>query len=279
MTFALGLLLVASLAWCGLDVARKVLGTKLGALPLLVALSVGHAAVLAAGLALTGWPAIAPGFYLPAAGSVALNIAGNLLFLRAVTVSPFATVMPLLSLVPVGATLAAWLVLGEVPSLQQGSGIALIVAAAWVIAKPAEGKLGGEPGVWPMFAVAGCWALVASCDKAASGASSPAFHALTIYAGMAAVLLPVLVWRRTPLTAAPGTVPWLVFGIAAGLLAIVTQFAAMQDLLVGLVEAVKRMVGLVVAVLVGRFAFGEPVGPARLAAIAAMGVGTALLLL
>ena len=279
------LLLLSSLAWSGLDVSRKVLAGRLDALPLVVALSLGQGLVLVAGLAATGFGPIAPAFYAPAAGSVVLNVIGNMLFVRSVAVSPFATVVPLLALVPVGATLAALAVLGEVPTARQFGGILMIVAAAWVVAKPPAGTLGREPGVWPMLGVAACWALVGPLDKAATLASSPACQAATIYVGVAALLLPVLVFRRRPAPPAypppsrGATALWLVIGTVTGVVAIVAQFAAMQALLVGLVEAVKRMIGLLAAVLVGRFAFGEAIGKERLAAIAVMGVGTALLLL
>lgn len=287
MTMAtLALLLLSSLAWSGLDAARKALGATAPAIPVVVALGLGQAALLAGWLAVTGLPALAPAFWWACAGSVALNVAGNFLFIRALALSPFSLTVPLLALTPVLSTGVAAAMLGEVPGPRQLAGIALIVGGAIGLQLPAEGGLRGlvaamraEPGARLMLGVVACWAVVGPFDKTATLASSPAFHGMAVNLGMGLALVPALLrpgQGLRPLAARPGL---LLVACAVGVVAILAQFEVMRHALVSLVEAVKRMIGMLMAVAVGRLAFGEPVGGRKLAAIAVMCGGTALLLL
>jgi drug/metabolite transporter (DMT)-like permease len=284
---AILLLVTSSLAWAGFDAARKALGKHLTPVPMLVGLCLGHALPLAAWLAWRGVPPVAAGYVLPALASIALNVAGNWLFLAAVARSPLSLTVPLLALTPVGAACVAGVMLGEWPGPRQAAGIAAIVAGALALQLPPGGSpktllsaLRAEPGVPLMGLVAACWALVGPFDKLATQASSAAFHGCVLYAGVGLVLLPWLARDaagRRLLTAPPAWLP-LALASAVGLLALVTQLLVMQQLMVSLVEAVKRMVGLVMAVAVGALAFGEPVHRRQLGAIAGMGVGLWLLL-
>jgi multidrug transporter EmrE-like cation transporter len=57
------------------------------------------------------------------------------------------------------------------------------------------------------------------------------------------------------------------------------QLAALQTVWVSVVETVKRTIGNLSAVVVGRVAFGEAIGPRKLAAVVMMAGGVALILL
>lgn len=281
-----GLLLLSSLAWSALDAARKELGRTIPAIPLVVGLGYGHALILAGGVMALGVPAIGPAFWWACAGSTVANVVGNVLFVRALAVSPFSLTVPLLALTPVMSTGVAMDMLGEVPGPRQLAGIGLIVAGALFLQAPPTSGLRGllaavreEPGARLMLVVAACWAFAGPFDKAAMQASSPTFHALAVNLAMSTALLPALLrpgQGPRPLAARPGL---LLVACLVGVVAVVTQFLAMQHAMVSLVEAMKRMIGMVMAVLVGRLAFQEPVGGRKLAAIGVMCAGTALLLL
>ena len=64
----------------------------------------------------------------------------------------------------------------------------------------------------------------------------------------------------------------------AGGAAVGRRLVAIQGLFVGAVETIKRAAGLLVALVVGRLAFEEHVGPARIAGALLMGIGTALII-
>lgn len=280
------LLLVSSLAWAGLDAARKALGATVSALPLVVALGAGQALLLLGYIAATEPPRIGPDFWWGWAVSVGLNVAGNLLFIKALARSPLSQMVPLLALTPVLAAGVAAVVLGEYPGARQLAGIGLIVVGAIALQLPPGGgpcelaaSLRAEPGVRLMLGVVACWAVVGPFDKVATLASSPAFHGMAVNLGMAVAVLPAL--RRDARGFGPlAARPWLLLGACVvGVVAILAQFEALRHTFVSLVEAVKRVIGMLMAVLIGRLVFGEPVGPGKLAAIGVMCAGTVLLLL
>ena len=57
------------------------------------------------------------------------------------------------------------------------------------------------------------------------------------------------------------------------------QFVALRLTLVGLVEALKRAIGMFFAVAVGRFAFEEPLTTGKVAGVVLMSAGVALIVL
>ncbi len=86
---ALALTVLSSLGWAGFDATRKALSERLDAVPLVVLLMVGQLPFFGAWMAYEGGGlTIGSGFYAPAVGSVALNVAANLLFVTAVRISP-----------------------------------------------------------------------------------------------------------------------------------------------------------------------------------------------
>ena len=106
--------LAASLAFAGLDAARKHLTAHIPPLTLGLLLSLGMAPVFSA-VALASavqWPR--PGYLGPALASLAFNLTGNILFLVALGRGPVSAVVPLLALAPAaGALVGVWL-LGDV---------------------------------------------------------------------------------------------------------------------------------------------------------------------
>lgn len=87
----------------------------------------GQIPILALVVALSDDVRMTSGYWLPGVVDVALGIGANLMFVAAVRRSPLSMMIPLLALVPVLTTLAAAVVLGEIPSLRQLSGTGLIV--------------------------------------------------------------------------------------------------------------------------------------------------------
>lgn len=287
------LTLVCALAWSGLDWVRKSLGGRLDGRALVAWLGLGQG--LAAGLWLLAQPAPWPpgSYWLPGVGSMLLNVLGNVLFIAALQRAPYGLGVPLVALSPAFATAFAVPLVGEVPQARVLGGILLIVAGAVGIGLVAQARESQQAldeaarqrrrqGLLMMLGVALVWALVAPLDKLASQAAGPAWHGLLLNWGMS---LGVLGWLL--LSAGPrgmGTalaVPQalrlpLVGGMALGGLACLSQFAAMALVLVGVVEAIKRMVGMLCALALGRFLYQEPVGWGEGAAVLLMGAGLVL---
>lgn len=287
---ALLLALGTSLAWAGFDATRKALTPHVPAVPLVALFCLGQVPFFALWLALDGIPEIKEGYILAGVVTVVLNIAANLLFVRAVFLSPLSVTIPLLSLTPVFTALIAMPLMGERPLPLQWMGILAVVGGAFCInADPGDLRhpvrllrsLVRERGALFMAAVALLWSLSSTVDKMGLERSSAPLHALVQVGGVAAGMLLVLALqgRLSSLGSVrkrPGTfAATILFAVTAlGL-----QLLAYSLLFVSIVEAIKRAVGMSAALVIGRLTFGERIGLLRIVAVLVMGAGTALILL
>lgn len=208
-------------------------------------------------------------YVLPGSLCVALNVIAGVLFVRSLALSPFSRTIPLLSLSPVFAALGGAVVLREIPTITQGSGIALAVFGALLInADRASGRLWGpfravyqERGSFLMVLVAVAWAFTLVLDKECLNHSEPAAHATIQNLGVALVLLLVLVLsgstgRLKPLRKEGGP---LLLAAVLGCSALGFQLVALKLVFAAVVETIKRGVGVVASVVVGRVLFAEPI--------------------
>jgi drug/metabolite transporter (DMT)-like permease len=290
---ATAFLLVAgcALGWAGLDVLRKVLATHLSPLAVVFFLALGQVPVLALWGASTVAGPITGRYLLVAGGSVLLNIVANSAYVAALLRSPLSVSVPLLSLTPAFVATFARPLLGEWPHPVQLVGIALVVAGALLLGgASAESRsfaawwraLAQEPGAKLMLLVAVAWGLTLPLDKIGVSLVGPARHALVLCTGIAAGTLLVMLARGTvrELVAIRGrALPVLGAAVAVSAIALILQLVVIQRVLVGVVEAVKRAVGNVVALLVGAVAFHEGVGWRKLVALALLVAGVVLILL
>lgn len=279
---ALLLVIGSSLAWSGFDVCRKVLADRVRPAPLGLLLAAGAVPLFAAWTAMDGMPAIQRGYLLPALASVGLNIAANLLFFSALRNSQLSVTIPLLSLTPVFTALLAIPLLGEVPTLRQWFGILLVVAGAFVLNLPEGG--GSLPpaarGAGLMVLVALLWSLTGPFDKMATAKASGPFHATVLCAGVALGIAVVLAGQgRLRELADVRAAGWIfILAVLISIAALGLQLLAMQKVWVGLVETLKRGIGNLSALLLGRALFGEAVTPRKLLAVGLMIAGVALIL-
>lgn len=294
---------ISSLGWAGLDGFRKHLAGQIEPIPLLVLINLGLLPAFAIWWASVGEGITLLAAYAPVAGlALALQIAANVLFLYAVKRSPLSLTIPFLSLTPAFAALVAWLVLGEEPSLLQDAGIALVVigalslgaseAEAESLDDPTEAEAGSprakklivfarEPGAWMMMGTAACWGITGVLDKQALAYASVPAHALVQLSGvvLAALLWLVIRKRLRELVAVERRqIGALILATLAGLVALGMQLLAIQYVLVGVVETLKRAIGLISAVIVGKLAFAEAVNRAKILAVIAMIAGVTLLM-
>jgi drug/metabolite transporter (DMT)-like permease len=290
------ILLVSALAWAGLDVIRKQLMGKLRALGLLFLMSAAAVPLFAAWTLVSGYAAPGPGYWLPALGSIALNVIANLAYLEAVRLAPLSLAAPLLSLTPAFTTIMAIPILGELPSARAVCGIVLVMAGAFQLHRAAGAPVPREAGSADSEAEAHrhrrqgvaltaltsfLWAITLPFDKLALLHASPGFHGVVLNAGLAVVVLAVLIGRGeakeiTEARRAPGL---LTASVLVGVFALATQLQVLPHFLAGTVETLKRGVGNLGGVLFGRLFFGEPVTAGKLAAVLLMAAGVALILL
>jgi drug/metabolite transporter (DMT)-like permease len=282
--FALGV--ASALCWSALDAVRKMLVAKASPTSLVVFLLVGQVPFLALWAIWDGtW--IRDSAYWPfALASMGMNALANVLFMRSVQLSPLSRTVPFLSLTPVFSALVAIPLLGEVPGPMHWSGIVLVVLGALVL----NGDLGDswwrslslEKGGPYMIAVAALWAFSTALDKRALPHASPASHAFVLTLGGAVILVSWILSRRSQ--AELGAVFRAPKGLLASMLgfavaAVALQLLALQTLWVAVLETLKRAIGVLGSVLLGRAIFLEPVTVRKLIAGALMIAGTSLLAL
>ncbi|MEM1030613.1 MAG: DMT family transporter [Myxococcota bacterium] len=274
----------AALLWATLDAVRKRLARDVPSVTAVVWLSLGPA------VAFVGWAVAAEvtvptetTYWAPALGSVLLNAVAYVSFMEALARSPLSLTIPLLSLSPVFTAGAAFVTVGEVPSLAQLGGVSIVVAGAFELQRPSGAgwsAVGREPGAKYMLLTALLWSLSAALDKRALAHAAVPFHAAVQTAGIGCILVAGLAVRgRTHELAAirRGGRPF-VLALLLTMLAIATQLIAYERLLVSLVEALKRGTGVVVALLLGRYLFRERISPRQIVVALAIAGGAVLVL-
>lgn len=281
----------ASLAAAGFDLSRKLLVKHLSPLSLVVLLAGGSVPLFGVLVALSGWPLLRSGYPPPALASVALNLTAHLCFLRAIAMAPLSTTVPLLSLTPVFASLLGWLLLGETIHAAGLLGIVCVVAGTlWLQSRelfpagaagsaPLAGRI--RPAAGFMAVTAFCFSLAIPLDKLAVSRASAPFHGLVLTAGIGLGSLLLLAaqgrWRETlAVRQCRGPFGW---ALATSTMALGLQLVALQFLPVGVVETVKRGVGNLAALVLGRTILGETWSLHCLAAALLMASGVALILL
>jgi drug/metabolite transporter (DMT)-like permease len=273
---ALLALVVSSLAWAALDMLRKKLVARLPPVTVAAFLSVGLTPLFLAWVLLRGNPRLESGYATPALASGLLSAVAIVLFCDALKRGPLSTGVPLLSLTPVFASLMGLLLIGERPTPAQWAGVLLVMAGA-VALQMRGATLHADRATLSMVAVAFLWALTSVYDKQALQFADAPVHGLLQCAGVGAVLM-ALPGARPPWSALRPTGTLMAVSVVVGAVALLLQFVALTLTLVAVVETVKRAIGVLAAVVVGKVVFGEPITALKLGAVAAMVGGVALLL-
>ena len=121
---ALVVLLACPLGWSLLDLLRKRLATGGGkAVPLTLLLVLANLPWLLVWAWLDNDWAVVGSYWLPATGSLAVNVLANLAYMQSVRLSTMSATVPLLSLTPAFSSLVGVPLLGEVPGVVPGLGV------------------------------------------------------------------------------------------------------------------------------------------------------------
>jgi drug/metabolite transporter (DMT)-like permease len=280
---------LSGLAWSGLDVSRKSLASDFSAVVIAAGLSLGSAALFGLAAALASPRMDVQAYLGPGLLSITLSVATQVLILESVRRSELSRTIPLLSFTPVATSLFGVAILNERPSAVVWVGIVLVFVGALTLGLSRRESAAGtrirlpvmDAGAVLMLLAAISISAAAPFDKLAIGASTTALHGFVQSFGSALVLVCFLAYRgelggiagafrkRAAMTGAV----LLAFG-AIGL-----QFLAYRTAMVGEVETIKRVVGLVVSLSAGFLIFRERITVFKVVAVGAMGVGIALILL
>ena len=282
--------IACAVAYSASDSFRKAVPIEAGALLALFYAFLLEAPILGLWLVLGGDYRLSSGYVLPGAAAAVVGLGANILFMVALRRSPLSLMVPMLALVPVITAVFSGLLLGEWPSWSQGAGIVFVAVGLFALYLPPGAgfslaavarAFAREPGTKPMLGVVLLWSINPPVDKLSLAHASVGMHGLVqlivlaaalglwlgLRGGVSALRLPAGAIR--PLAGVAVTA-----GIGYGL-----QLAAYQMTLVAVVELIKRVIGLVGALFLGRAYFQEAITTPKAVGIAIMALGVPLVLL
>ena len=308
-TIGLLLALLSAVFWASLDITRKHIGGSMTASAAVIGLMFWQAPLIAPFLAGTeaglspaasnplyeilfvGVPSLTLDYGLLAAVSVALNIVANLLFLRAVQISPLSLTTPYLAFTPVFSALAAYLTIGQEPTGWGIAGIGTVCLGAFFL-NPGQTEAGilaplkalwDERGSLYMVVVALLWSVTPVVDKEAAAMTSPMWHTLVLALGIG---LGLVGWRLARDRRAAELLDelrsmrgWLIAGGFFLVGAMVLQLASYEFIKIAYVETLKRAVGVLGAILAGWILFEEKDIARGLGGALVMAAGVAMILM
>ncbi len=285
-TLALLAALACALLWAVFDALRKRLVGHVAPLPLTCILAIGQTPLYLAWAWLDGFAAPEAAYVGPGIAVWAVNMIANLLFFESLRRADLSASVPLLALTPVFAALMAASWLDEVLSAKEIAGVLLVVGGAigmhgvrTLLKANVDGDgsttRNARVGALLMAVVAALWAATAAFDKLSMQHSTIAMHA---FLQAAALAVSLVVWllvvgrlrELRDVTAVQGS---FVAGVIVAAVALGLQLFAVMGAYVGVVEAIKRAVGAIAALLLGRIFFAETIGRRRVLAVLAMAIG------
>lgn len=287
---AILLSLGCGIGYAASDYFRKAAAATCSTTLVLFYFMAGQVPILGAWLIFSQEVRLTGGYWLPGLLDVILGLASNACFIVAVRRSPLSLMIPLLALVPVITAGTGAFILGETLSIGQLSGTGLIVIGLLTLYMPPGSRAAlaatwrafrHEPGVPFMLCTVLCWSFTPVVDKICIGASSVPMHGLIQVAAMCAATGAwiIVIEGAHRLIPPRGSAGALAGGAIAAGLGYGLQLAAYQATLVAIVEGLKRVTGLLAALVVGRIMFAEPLTTPKTIGVGILAIGVPLILM
>ena len=282
MNTGYALAMVAALGWVTMDLLRKRLAQTMDSFVLALWLNLGMVPLYGVWWWWTAASLPEPGYALPFVSGVVFSLTGQVLFLLALKWSGMSVVLPMLSLTPAISTMLAWFGMNEQPAGVQLLGLCLIVGGSlWHALSENGAHLGFSRGTLAMGTTAVLWSANSVVDKMALSHASLQVHGC-LSTSTAVVLLLVIIIARghaSQLPVKPADRLPLLGAVVTLAVAFTSQLAAMTTVMVGLIEGIKRGVGLPMAVFNGWYWFEESVDAGTLLRVTLILAGSVFLTL
>jgi drug/metabolite transporter (DMT)-like permease len=237
------------------------------------------------------FPEVPQEYWWYGAGTVALNVAANFLFLRAVQISPISLTIPYLSFTPVFSAFTAMVTFDEVPTAFGWVGIVIVCLGAFTL-NPGNKENGPlaplyalwqERGSFYMLLVSLLWSFTPVVDKMGSNLTNGTFQTFIIAAGVALVFVVIRTGKDRGPVKLIGEIKlgaWLfLIGALLNVTAMILQLASYNFTEIAYVETIKRAIGVIASIAAGYFIFKEGDVQRRLLGAAVMVVGVAFIML
>ncbi|MBE8162828.1 MAG: DMT family transporter [Bdellovibrionaceae bacterium] len=272
---------ISSFAWSVFDLSRKKLVNHFSALGFLFFLSIIQAVLFYIIIIFTGEELIiAKQYFWTFIASIASVFFAHIAFLKAIKWSQFSSVIPLLSCIPIFSIIFSIFILDEWLSLRQITGGIIIVIASFFVQSSEKGGLRLEKGSWYMILSAGCWALTSIFSKQVL-VEVPKLTLFFEQNLMIAIFLLGYFLFKSPKEL---LVKWTGFKISFLSLAVLSsmgalffQFWSIETLFVGVFEAFKQAISLLLTLFFAKMFLQEHISKKKILSIIVMISGVFLI--
>lgn len=282
MSPALGFAFAAALGFSVLDALRKHLSTSIRPMALLVYVALSAAPIFGAWALVDGRFIDSAEYFAPAVGVFVFHVIADLLFLLSVRWGELGKTVPFLSFSPVFAALLGVVMLDEVLTSVQWTGVSAVVLGGLLLGFSSLDRASlDRRATWAqlmMLGVGACWAGTTVFDKLALAHASPGAHGFFVHAtvGVAALAALLVSGAGRMLVVSREKILPIVALAPVGAFALGSQFLALAGLEAGLVESIKRALGTTLAFVLGAIFFHERFRARHVLPLALLVVGTFL---
>ena len=253
---SIAFLFISAICWTLFDLSRKKLVANETPLALTLAFNVGAIPLYLAAYFIASDSTVSAGYWPPSLVAASLAAMAAVGFITALKLGDVAKVIPVLALTPVISTLAAGWLLDESLSVYQWLAMLVTVVAIG----GAQGGLHhvkGKPFLLMLLVCFG-WGVGIVFDKQALEHSGPFFHGV-VQTTLGSLLIATYAFTTKTPARLQGQALRLIPALLVFVGAVVFQWLALDGLDAGIVETVKRSVGIVGALLGGLLLFREAI--------------------
>lgn len=267
--------LLSALCWSLFDIARKELAQHVNPKFLSLAMSVSVLPLFFLLWGFQGFQLPSNSYYLPATISGVLAAIGSVCFMFAISKGKLAIVLSITACTPFISAVFSFFFLDELLSQFEWLGIVLVVFATMLLAGTSINTR--DKSSFYALITAFAWGTCIVFDKQALIYGSNSFHGMyltSIIITVLAISLRIDYQWQSLLK----NLKWWLIAVMVFFGAVFLQFAALEYLNPGVVEALKRGIGIVLAVIIGRIYYHETLSNKQFTGVCLVLIATYLFL-
>jgi len=279
--------IVSAFFWAAFDLTRKLTLEKISSINLLLIFTITQLIIFLIWLFFEDFSINLIPYLLPGITLIIIGLFSALLFLKAIKQSDLSLTIPLLSLSPMFSSLFSFFFLNEQLSNIQYLGIFLIILGTLIlyskkltiyeiiksfkiILKNSSAKL--------MVLVSIIWSLTPVLDKICLKNSSVNIHGFIQSLGMITLL--IFLFKKDKVQTENTKKNWRIIFLTVfiGSTATILQFYAILTNYVPIMESIKRSIGQLSSVFLGKIFFNEEVNKPKVVGVIALSIGVYFIL-
>ena len=274
--------IISAFFWAIFDLTRKLSLKKINSVNLLLIFTITQFIIFLIWIFIDNFSINLIPYLLPGVILIFLGLFSALLFLKAIQQSDLSLTIPLLSFSPMFSSIFSFFFLNEQLSKIQYFGVFLIIFGALIlyskkitleeflksfkiILKNSSAKL--------MIIVSIIWSLTPVLDKLCLEHSSVNFHGLIQSLGM--IILLIFLFKKDKVQTVNTKKNWrlILLTVFVGSTATILQFYAILTNYVPIMESIKRSVGQLSSVFLGKIFFNEKINKPKVIGVIVLSVG------